>query len=70
MTTSGSAGGLFQALKELSMQWEQARAHWHDVKSQDFERKYIEGLPNLVVRGTKAIEELDALLRKVGADCE
>lgn len=69
-STSGSGANLAQALKELSAKWQEARAHWRDVKSQDFEREYLEELPHLVARGTTAIEELDALLRKVGTDCE
>ena len=67
---SGSGANLAQALKELSMHWQSAREHWRDVKSQQFEKDYLEELPHLVARGTAAIEELDALLRKVGADCE
>ena len=69
-STSGGAAGLAQALKELSVKWQEARAHWRDAKSQEFEKQYLDELPHLVARGTTAIEELDVLLRKVGADCE
>ena len=68
-STSGSAAGLAQALKELSLHWQEAKAHWRDVKAQQFEKDYLEELPHLVARGTNAIEELDTLLGKIGADC-
>ena len=70
MSASGSAAGLAQALKELTLHWQETKAHWRDVKAQQFEKDYLEELPHLVARGSNAIEELEALLRKVRTDCE
>jgi hypothetical protein len=70
MSTKGSASNLIQAVKDLSNQWEQTKSHWRDVKSQEFERKYIEELPGHAARATAVMEEIDALLRKVRSDCE
>lgn len=70
MNTAGSASNLVQAVKDLSRHWQETRAHWSDVKSQEFERKYLETLPDQVARAMTVIEEIDALLRKVKHDCE
>jgi len=70
MSTLGSAAHLSGALKELSMRWQETRTHWHDVKSQEFDRTYLEKLPNDVGRAMGVIEEIGTLLKKVRHDCE
>ena len=70
MSTQGSAGNLSGALQELSMRWQETKSHWHDVKSQEFERNYLEKLPNDVGRAMSVIEEIGLLLKKVRHDCE
>ena len=70
MSTRASAANLVQAFKDLSVDWQQTKAHWRDAKSQEFERQYIEALPPHIARAMSAMEELDVLLRKVKADCE
>lgn len=70
MSTAGSAANLVQAARDLSNQWQQAKVYWHDVKSQEFERNYIEGLPIQVEHAVAAMEELENILRKVRSDCE
>ena len=70
MSTQGSSGNLSGALKELAVRWQETKAHWHDVKSHEFERNYLEKLPNDVGRAMGVIEEIGALLKKVRHDCE
>jgi hypothetical protein len=70
MSTRASGANLVQAVKELTGQWRQTQAHWHDVKSQEFERRYLAELPNHVARAMGIIEEIDVVLRKVRTDCE
>ncbi len=70
MSTQGSSGNLSGALKELAVRWQETKAHWHDVKSQEFERKYLESLPNDVGRALGVMEEIGTLLKKVRHDCE
>ena len=70
MNTRASAANLFQAAKELSFEWEQTRAYWNDVKSQQFARDYLEMIPEYITRTRTAMEEIDVLLRKVRSDCE
>ena len=70
MNPRASAANLFQAAKELSFEWDQTRAYWSDVKSQQFARDYLEMIPEYVTRTRTAMEELEVLLRKVRSDCE
>jgi hypothetical protein len=70
MNTSTSAANLAQAMKNLSVDWQQTRAEWRDAKAIEFDDTYLEVLPQQVARATAAIEELESLLKKVRRDCE
>ncbi len=70
MSTKGSASNLVQAVKDLSVEWQMTKDHWRDVKSAEFEAKYIAPLPDYMVRALGVMEELDVILRKVRKDCE
>ena len=70
MNPRASAANLFQAAKDLSFEWDQTRAYWSDVKSQQFARDYLEMIPEYLTRTRAAMEEIDVVLRKVRSDCE
>lgn len=70
MNTRAAAANLGQATKDLAIAWQQTKASWRDVKSVEFESKFLDPLPGYIARASTALEELDALLRKVKADCE
>ncbi len=70
MSTRVSSANLEEAVKKLSTEWQETRGYWMDVKSLEFERDYLEDLPNLVSQARTAIEELDVFLRKVRSACE
>jgi predicted RNA-binding protein with PUA domain len=70
MSAKGSGSNLAQAVKDLSNTWQQTKSFWHDSKSQEFERNYIDILPGHVTQAMAVIEELDALLNKIRSDCE
>ena len=70
MNTRTSAANLTQAMKELSLAWQQTRADWRDTKAVEFDDRYLEVLPQHVGRATAAMEEIENLLKKVRHDCE
>jgi len=70
MNARAAAANLAEATKELSIAWQQTTAYWRDAKAMEFAGKYLDPLPGYLSRTTTALEELDALLRKVKADCE
>ncbi len=70
MSTKVSASILGQSLQDLMASWQQTRTSWRDAKSLEFERSYLEKLPDNIARANAVIEELDLILRKVKTDCE
>ncbi len=65
-----SDANLAQALKDLSREWEETSAHWRDVKSLEFQQKYLDDLPDEIARTMGALREIDELLKKIRSDCE
>ena len=70
MNTRTSASNLAAAMKDLSIAWQHTREHWNDVKSREFDDRYLEVCPQHVARATSAIEELETILKKIRTDCE
>jgi hypothetical protein len=70
MSTEGIDSNLTQALKDLAADWQETRAHWTDIKRQEFERDYVDPIPDHVARALVAIKEINLILRKVRKDCE
>jgi head-tail adaptor len=70
MSVRAAAVGLAQAGEELWNAWQDAKVHWADVKSAQFEQKYLADLPRHIAQAAIVIEEIDTLLRKVRNDCE
>jgi hypothetical protein len=70
MSVRVGATNLDDAVKELNIRWQQTRASWRDQKAMEFERTYLEKLPNVVQRAKTIMEELDLVLRRVHSDCE
>ena len=70
MNTRTSAANLAQAMKDLSLVWQQTRSQWRDAKAIEFDDRYLEVLPQHVARASAAMEEIESLLKKVRNDCE
>jgi len=70
MSARTSAAQLIQAMKELSVEWDQTKEHWRDVKSREFEARFLGELPVQINRAVAAIEEIETVMRKVRNDCE
>ena len=70
MNTRASAANLAQAVKDLLVHWQETQTYWRDVKSREFEQKFLADLPHHAARAATVIEEIDGLLRKVRIDCE
>ena len=70
MSTRSSAANLAQAMKDLSLAWQETRSQWRDTKAIEFDDTYLEVLPQHVARASSAMEEIEALLKKVRSACE
>jgi len=70
MNLSGNRGRLVGLTRELSLEWAEAKNHWHDAKSEEFDRKFMVELSAHVNRAVVVLEQLEELLKKVRNDCE
>ncbi len=70
MSMSATKMRLTSLTKELLLKWEQTRESWQDVKSQEFQSKYIDELVSGVDKAASVIDQLDKLVAKVRSDCE
>ena len=65
-----SSSGLEDALKQLTLAWQNTKMDWNDVKSLQFEQQFLEKLPGLTHQARHYIDEIDAILIKARRDCE
>jgi hypothetical protein len=70
MSLGASKSLLNEANRELFQRWDELRGSWRDAKAADFEKEFLAGLPQAVATATRVIEELDAVLSKLHADCD
>ena len=70
MNINANRARLGALTKELLAKWRQTKESWQDVKSQEFEKKYIDELLANVDSAMVVIEQLDALVKKIRTDCE
>ena len=70
MNLSGNRGRLISLTRELTREWAETRNHWHDVKSAEFDRKFMVELSDHVNRAAGVLEQLEELVKKVRSDCE
>ena len=70
MNLSGNKGRLVGLTRDLSLRWAETREHWHDAKSEEFDRRFMAELSASVGRAVIILDKLDELLKKVRSDCE
>jgi hypothetical protein len=70
MTPSGIKTRLTSLTKGLATRWDETKNYWKDVKSQEFEQRYMTELFANVEKTVTVLEKLDEILAKVRKDCE
>ena len=67
----GANGKLLAAVtKQLAVKWDETKAAWPDVKSQEFEQRFLAELMANVDRAMPIFDDLEKLLAKIRKDCE
>src|SRR5262249_18725457 len=69
MSLSSAAVDLSNALKTVTLAWEEARQEWNDPVSRDFEANHWEPLESQVRAVLQAIDRLAPVLAKALRDC-
>jgi hypothetical protein len=70
MSARVGATNLDEAVKELSRHWDRTRSSWRDAKAHEFQRTYLDKLPQVLMRAKTIMEETDTVLRRIHKDCE
>jgi len=70
MSVKSTRGTINKAVRDLNVNWQQCKNYWNDVKSKEFEEKYISPLPDAVTATSSIIDEIDKVLSKIKRDCE
>jgi hypothetical protein len=70
MSLNGQKSRLASLTKSFSLRWASTQSHWRDVRSAEFDHRFLQDLPPRVNQATQAIEKLDELLNKIRKECE
>ena len=70
MSARAGAVKLAKSTKQFMQSWQQVKNYWRDQKSREFEKQYLESLPDDINAAAKVIEEIDRILTKARRDCE
>ncbi len=70
MSVGGNRSRLAAGAKDLALKWDETKSYWHDSKSHEFERRYLQELFAQVDRTLTVMETLEEALRKIRSDCE
>ena len=70
MNLGGNKGRLVGLTREIMLRWEETKTHWHDARSEEFDRRVMAELFATVNRTVLIVEKLDEVLKKVRSDCE
>ncbi|MEK7707697.1 MAG: hypothetical protein AAB380_06850 [Verrucomicrobiota bacterium] len=67
---TGSSNRLMGLTKELRADWDRTKQYWHDAKSAEFEKRFLDELFAGVNQAVNNIDTLERLLTKIRDDCE
>jgi hypothetical protein len=70
MSMSGNQGRLVGLTRDIVLEWTETKNYWHDAKSEEFERRFMDELSIHVNRAVMVLEQMEELLKKVRKDCE
>ena len=62
-------GQLAQAQTRLREQWAEAKTHWHDQASRQFEEQHLAEIPARLQLLAAAVQRLAAVLAEAERDC-
>ena len=68
MSTEGG-GTLAAALQNLTIAWQEVRAHWRDAKAQQFEDKFLKELPSRTTQAASVMADIEKIIKKARNDC-
>ena len=70
MNISGDGKVLGAATRDLLRRWLETKSHWHDAKSEEFERSFLSELTAAVERAGPSFDRLEKLAATIREQCE
>ena len=70
MSARASAVKLTKSTKAFLQSWDRVQSHWRDSRQRDFEKDFIETLPDDISAAIRVIEEIDKIITTAKRDCE
>ena len=70
MNIGGDGKVLSATTRELWRKWLEAKTHWRDTKSDEFEHQFLTELVAVVERTGPAFDRLDKLVTTIRDECE
>ncbi len=70
MSLNANKSRLTALTKNLSLRWTETQNYWHDVKSEEFDQRFMQELFPSVNKAAAAVEKLEEILNKIRKDCE
>ena len=70
MSARASAVKLTKSTKVFMQSWDRVKSHWQDARQREFEKDFIETLPDDVSAAIRVIEEIDRIVTRARRDCE
>ena len=70
MNVSANGKTLVALTKQLSVAWAETKGHWHDAKSEEFEKRFMAELTATVERAAPVFDEMEKVLSRVRRECE
>ncbi|HEY1378053.1 MAG TPA: hypothetical protein VGF55_14730 [Gemmataceae bacterium] len=70
MTLTTGRGKLIDALKVLTVRWEDTRTGWDDAAGREYEERHIEPIAPCVTAAVRAIDRLAAVIGQMRHECE
>lgn len=70
MNVSANGKTAVALTKQLSVAWAETRRHWHDVKSDEFEKRFLADLVANIERAAPVFDDLEKVLSRARSECE
>lgn len=69
MSAEASSRKLHDAMRTLSLRWEQAREHWDDAVARRFHEDYLEEADDAVRAAMSAMNRISDVMRRARSEC-
>ena len=63
-------GTLTKAMKELENKWHSTLGEWHDARSEEFEKRFLEPLKLDLHSAVATMDQVAVVLTKIESDCQ